>query len=258
MSRDMPLQTTHFYTVISSSHDTTIYHPLSHSSPFVLQPRCGFSPHHVIKACIEDHFQPSSTAPSPFITLFRSFADALTRAYYYYNDQNSATGVQILKLEFVDLQLGFRDDVGVFYYYSPGLGVQLLPMAEVGPMLHVNKSYIRPSEFLSCGPIQWSAVAAAWPVIGSKVFFEPGVGEDLVVLMGHVCGREMEGVDEQKGGAQSESLVYDWNSREFLVREGCEEGRGDSVVSGGVSHFRPMGTSLLRCEGFLRGTIVMD
>jgi len=72
MGSEMRPHSTHFYTVISS-HDATRYHPPSQRSPLVLQPPCDFSPHHVTKACIENHLQRSCTAASPFITLFHSF-----------------------------------------------------------------------------------------------------------------------------------------------------------------------------------------
>jgi len=243
---------THFYTVISS-HDATRYHPPSQRSPLVLQPPCDFSPHHVTKACIENHLQRSCTAASPFITLFHSFADTLTRAYYHL--RNSATGIQILKLEFPDLTPSIHGDLIV--YDSPASEMELLPMAEVGPLLKVSTSYIRSSEFLSCGSIPRSAVVATWPVIGSKLFFEPGIGHSLVELIGHVCGKEMDAV-EQRGAMPSEGLVYDWNESVFVGRDRWGDERMNPGFGSGTINPRPAGTNLFRSEGFLRGMIVMD
>lgn len=175
--------------------------------------------------------------------------------YYYYHQQNATTGIQILKLEIPDLVPGVHDGVAV--YYSPGLNLEVLCMAEVGPVLDVNARYIRASEFLSCGPVARSALVAAWPIIGSKLFFEEGVGEDLVGLIRRVCGVELD-IVEQRGEVYGEGLVYDWDERVFLGTGRWGDEQMGSVFGGGVSDSSSVGTSLFRYDGFLRGMIVID
>ncbi|KAI8941554.1 hypothetical protein NX059_002769 [Plenodomus lindquistii] len=261
-----------FYTVISS-RSQTIYHPESSTSPYLLQPKCAFSPHHVCAQVIDAHFDQFSARqspcprPSPFITLFDSFAAALTHAHHHHYT-SSSPHILILRLSIPNL-LPTLTQNAIPTSYSPHTNLHLLHMHAIAPYLDLNINPIstpttRAAEYLSCGPIPRSALSAAWPVIGSCLYFEPGRGVDFRALVGEVCGfvggdgDDDDDDDDDEGGERGEE-VYDWEERAFVRGEQEESGEyGYGVVTGVGAERWGGGGGLLGCDGFLRGMRVMD
>lgn len=191
------------------------------------------------------------------------------RAYQLHLQGSSA--IQILRLNVSDLfqtlRTGSEDSgdsfIPVWIGPAPNSG-EWLCMAEVVPLLGIDPWYIRPSEWLSCGPVLPSRLSAVWPIIGERLFFEEGTGHDLVALFTRTCGRMP---DRIRSAMTTNRYEYNWNDNAFDVRQvfGVKpltlRARGrfpTSALGLGVAALSFTRPTSFGHAGFLRGMVIMD
>ena len=138
-----------------------------------------------------------------------------------------------------------------------------LCMADLGPLLGVDPTYIQPSKWLACGSISKARFSAAWPIINGRLYLDEERSKDLVDLFTHTCGYVPGHFRERDA---SERYEYDWDDGCFVGTERWRDAsasiQGTSVAGAGlglglaVSQFArptPFGYA-----GYLRGMVVMD
>ncbi|KAH6846210.1 hypothetical protein B0T12DRAFT_219536 [Alternaria alternata] len=255
-----------FYHVFSEISATT-YHSRSTTGSRLLQADCEFTFSHLSPECIEQHLWLRDTQPSPFISVFSDFAEALQEAYDLHVRGHEA--IQVVQIQASDLVTTLVGASGIHCALVPlwhgrrGGEDQWLCMADIGPLLDIDPRCIRPSEWLACGSIPRSRYSAAWPIIGGRIYFDEGSDKDLVDLFMDVCGYAPDRFREHNDFQRYE---YDWDEECFVGTESWRMSSASIQETGVAGAGLGLGLAVSQFArptpfgyaGYLRGMVVMD
>ncbi|KAL6160821.1 hypothetical protein ACJBU6_01338 [Exserohilum turcicum] len=264
----------YFYRV-TSEYSATLFHIPAQSAArgqkkCLFQTTCAFDYSHLSGECIQEHLRLRDSGPSPFISVFDDFAEALRVAYTFYLRGHEA--IQIVQIDASNLMASLEVGIGnshdaVIPVWQGNLGGSLqediwLRVMDIGPLFALDPKLMRSSEWLACGSIVAPRYSASWPVLAGELFFEETYGEELVHLLEDHCGCAPEYFREETDMAAK--YAYDWTERRFLEitprdRPGVSYG---GIPTAGVG-LNPVSSifarpTLFGYAGYLRGMIVMD
>ncbi|KAL6708004.1 hypothetical protein ACN47E_003438 [Coniothyrium glycines] len=257
----------YFYCVLSEQ-SSILYNSVNHRESFILQPQWGLAHPNITNDTIESVLHHQGSEPSSFVPAFGTFAKALRRAYRLHCDGDAAVLVVRLDASALRKSTILNGDIGldcVLPVWSDPLEDETwLYIPEVAPILGVNAICDNDPDWLACGNVSKARFSAAWPIIGSRLMFEQGIGEHIKQLASALCDDELE-IESTATG--HEIFIYDWEEQTFLevmnedFSEDATPQSSHSVSAGSFSGIAPNRSAALpffNFAGYLRGMVVMD